>query len=91
MSRRIEYADVYDYDRLWRAWHELHPFERWPDVETWLFDLHNELVWHRFKPRLDADRDAVVACAIERRCGELGISPNDITDETLGALARALF
>ena len=88
---RITYADIYDYDRLWEAWRRLHPFQK-PDAdESWLYDLHNELVWHTYKPRMDADRDEVVCTVIRSLCRRRKIRPGGITDEHVDALVRALF
>lgn len=87
----ITLADVYDYDRLWEAWRRLHPHEHPDDSEILLYNLHNELIWHVYKPRLDPDRDAVVAAVITSLCRRRCTIPEDITDEHVSALVRALW
>lgn len=62
-SRKIGHEEIFNFDRLERAFDSLH-LEMTEENETTLFNLHNHLVWHSFIPGKDPVADAILSYVI---------------------------
>ena len=62
-SRRIGHEEIFDFDRLEKAFNSLH-LEMTEENEIVLFNLHNHLVWHSFRPGENPVADAILSSAI---------------------------
>lgn len=85
---KIAYRDIYGFDDIFEAARKLGAGG--DDPEEWAHDLHNDLVWKRYRPRDDAERDEVVGAVIGKACLERGIRPEQAADPCVAALVRAL-
>ncbi len=62
-SGRIGHEEIFDFDRLEKAFNSLH-LEMTEENEIVLFNLHNHLVWHSFRPGENPVADAILSSAI---------------------------
>ena len=60
---RIGHEEIFDFDRLEKAFNSLH-LEMTEENEIVLFNLHNHLVWHSFRPGENPVADAILSSAI---------------------------
>ena len=74
--KRIPYAEFYDYDRLEKAAHDLH-WEETEENEILLFNLHNHLIWHSYRPFEDALTDAIFSVVIQKIIEDYNLTPQD--------------
>lgn len=87
-SRRIPYAEFYDYGRLEKAAQSLHR-EETEENEVELLNLHNHLVWHSYHPGENPETDAILSVVIKELLIENNLDDSAIPTE-LRSLASAL-
>ena len=59
-------SEYYNFDRLEDAARELHLNTEEQENEEKLFNLHNHLIWHSYRPFEDALTDAIFSVVIQK-------------------------
>lgn len=82
-SRRISYEEIFDFDRLEKAFDSLH-LEMTEENEIMLFNLHNHLVWHSYIPGRNPVADAILSSIIADLLEEYNMDVSCVPTEFFG-------
>lgn len=70
-------SEYYNFDRLEDAARELHLNTEEQENEEKLFNLHNHLIWHSYRPFEDALTDAIFSVVIQKIIEDYNRTPQD--------------
>ena len=70
-------SEYYNFDRLEDAARELHLNTEELENEEKLFNLHNHLIWHSYRPFEDALTDAILSVVIQKIIEDYNLTPQD--------------
>ena len=70
-------SEYYNFDRLEDAARELHLNTEEQENEEKLFNLHNRLIWHSYRPFEDALTDAIFSVVIQKIIEDYNLTPQD--------------
>lgn len=81
MSEQQLYQELYDYDTLYTAYEAAFIYLdiSHENVEEWLINLQNHLVWNSYSTGNDPDSDTVVLSAIDILLKRHSLKISDIT------------
>ena len=71
-------SEYYSFDRLEDAARELHLNIEEQENEEKLFNLHNHLIWHSYRPFEDALTDAIFSVVIQKIIEDYNLTPQDV-------------
>lgn len=71
-------SEYYSFDRLEDAARELHLNTEEQENEEKLFNLHNHLIWHSYRPFEDALTDAIFSAVIQKIIEDYNLTPQDV-------------
>ena len=71
-------SEYYSFDRLEDAARELHLNTEEQENEEKLFNLHNHLRWHSYRPFEDALTDAIFSAVIQKIIEDYNLTPQDV-------------
>ena len=71
-------SEYYSFDRLEDAARELHLNTEEHENEEKLFNLHNHLIWHSYRPFEDALTDAIFSVVIQKIIEDYNLTPQDV-------------
>lgn len=71
-------SEYYSFDRLEDAARELHLNTEEQENEEKLFNLHNHLIWHSYRPFEDALTDAIFSAVIQKIIEDYNLTPRDV-------------
>lgn len=71
-------SEYYSFDRLEDAARELHLNTEEQGNEETLFNLHNHLIWHSYRPFEDALTDAIFSIVIQKIIEDYNLAPQDV-------------
>lgn len=71
-------SEYYSFDRLEDAARELHLNTEEQENEEKLFNLHNHLIWHSYRPFEDALTDAIFSAVIQKIMEDYNLTPQDV-------------
>lgn len=71
-------SEYYSFDRLEDAARELHLNTEEQENEEKLFNLHNHLIWHSYRPFEDALTDAIFSAVIKKIIEDYNLTPQDV-------------
>ena len=71
-------SEYYRFDRLEDAARELHLNTEEQENEEKLFNLHNHLIWHSYRPFEDALTDAIFSAVIQKIIEDYNLTPQDV-------------
>lgn len=71
-------SEYYSFDRLEDAARELHLNTEEQENEEKLFNLHNYLIWHSYRPFEDALTDAIFSAVIQKIIEDYNLTPQDV-------------
>ena len=70
-------SEYYNFDRLEDAARELHLNTEEQENEEKLFNLHNHLIWHSYRPFEDALTDVIFSVVIQKIIEDYNLIPQD--------------
>lgn len=71
-------SEYYSFDRLEDAARELHLNTEEQENEEKLFNLHNHLIWHSYRPFEDALTDAIFSAVIQKIIEDYNLTQQDV-------------
>lgn len=71
-------SEYYSFDRLEDAARKLHLNTEEQENEEKLFNLHNHLIWHSYRPFEDALTDAIFSAVIQKIIEDYNLTPQDV-------------
>lgn len=71
-------SEYYSFDRLEDAARELHLNTEEQENEEKLFNLHNHLIWHSYRPFEDALTDAIFSAVIQKIIEDYNLTLQDV-------------
>lgn len=71
-------SEYYSFDRLEDAARELHLNTEEQENEEKLFNLHNHLIWHSYRPFEDELTDAIFSVVIQKIVEDYNLTPQDV-------------
>ena len=71
-------SEYYNFDRLADAARELHLNTEEQENEEKLFNLHNHLIWHSYRPFEDALTDAIFGIVIQKIIEDYNLTLQDV-------------
>lgn len=71
-------SEYYSFDQLEDAARELHLNTEEQENEEKLFNLHNHLIWHSYRPFEDALTDAIFSAVIQKIIEDYNLTPQDV-------------
>ena len=79
------YEELYQYETLYTAYKKVSACMYLPvnDVDSFLINLQNHLVWRSYKPYADDHMDFIVIVAINMIARHKGVLRHDVDDETM--------
>ena len=71
-------SEYYSFDRLEDAAREFHLNSEEQENEEKLFNQHNHLIWHSYRPFEDALTDAIFSAVIQKIIEDYNLTPQDV-------------
>lgn len=71
-------SEYYNFDRLEDSARKLHLNTEEQENEEKLFNLHNHLVWHSYRPFQDVLTDAIFSIVIQKIIEDYNLTPQDV-------------